>query len=169
MISSTRKKGNSRPTEVFTANLTEALLPPLTSRVGARVDRSLKPGLFHVEGPRRRAVLLESGQKRGRRGRRPARAVGRSGADEVEEIVLEGGGDGGIDVGVGAVIEGVVEIVAVEGRGDIEEVVEHLAVERAGQRVAVALHTGLGHGLDRAVQIRRRIWRSGRVVEQGRI
>lgn len=83
--------------------------------------------------------------------------------------MLEGGGDGGIDVGVGAVVEGVGEIVAVEGGCDVEEVVEHLAVERPAQEVAVALHTGFGHGLDRAVQVRRRIWRSGRAVEHGRI
>lgn len=118
----------------------EALLPPLTSRVGARIDRSLKPALFHVHGPGRRTVFFKNGH------RRSAALVWISGADKVEEILLEGGGDGGVDVGVGSIVKGVVEIVTVEDGWNVKQVVVHLAPKRASHKVAIALHAGLGHG-----------------------
>ena len=131
--------------ETCSHSLLEALLPPLTSRVGAGIDRSPKPALLHVQGPGRRTVFFKSGHRRS--------AAWISGADKVKEILLEGGGNGGVDVGVGSIVKGVVEIVTVEGRWNIKQVVVHLAPKRASHKVAITLHAGLRHGQDCTLQV----------------
>lgn len=148
-------KTNSPKNPLHNKSQSQSLLPPPTPLIRARIAHAAKtpaPFTLYIQRPIQvvRAIGFEAGQ-----GSTISIIVGIPLSHKIEQVLLKSHGEvcvGG-RIGVGAVEEGICDVVGVEGGGDVEEVVVDFPGQGAGEVGAVAVDTDFGYDQGGALEV----------------
>ena len=133
-------------------------MPPNTSLVSGRIGDVVDAGNVQILHLTLAAVEIEEGHPL---------LIRRTGLRKRDDIILQGDGDGfGDDERIGPVVEGVGDVIPVQGRGDAEEVIVRSTAVSSSEVVGVAGKYGVA--VDGCLSLNL-IGVSLRTVEDGRI